>query len=243
MDWTKEYFDDVYLKYFLLPQNEERTKEQVNFVEKFLLPNSYVLDAGCGIGRHSIELAKRGYRVLGIDSSPLYIKFAEDFKNVLNLENLDFKLVDMRELAFKDSFDAVINMWSSFGYFDDDTNEKIVSNFYNALKKGGALIIDIENRDYILKYFIRETFKEKEDGVFILERRKFNPVTSVVSTHRYIVGPNLRKDYIRHIRIYSLTEMINLFKKFAFKNIEYYGNYDFEKFHIDSERIIIIGRK
>ncbi|PMP84014.1 MAG: hypothetical protein C0175_00790, partial [Caldisericum exile] len=212
MDWTKDYFDDIYLKYFLLAQKEERTKEQVDFIEKFLEKDSYILDAGCGIGRHSIELAKRGYKVLGIDTSPIYIKVANETKSQLKLENASFDVMDMRELSFENTFDAIINMWSSFGYFDDGTNEHILRLFFQALKKNGFLIIDIENRDYILKYFIRETFKEREDGIFILERRKFNPVTSVVSTHRYIVGPNIRKDYLRHIRIYSLTEMINIFK-------------------------------
>ncbi|MGC9171491.1 class I SAM-dependent methyltransferase [Caldisericum sp.] len=243
MDWTKDYFDDIYLKYFLLAQKEERTKEQVDFIEKFLEKDSYILDAGCGIGRHSIELAKRGYKVLGIDTSPIYIKVANETKSQLKLENALFDVMDMRELSFENTFDAIINMWSSFGYFDDGTNEHILRLFFQALKKNGFLIIDIENRDYILKYFIRETFKEREDGIFILERRKFNPVTSVVSTHRYIVGPNIRKDYLRHIRIYSLTEMINIFKQVGFSKLEYYGNYNFEKFHVDSERILIIGFK
>lgn len=243
MDWTEEYFDDIYLKYFLLQQDEARTKAQVDFIEKFLKPKFYVLDAGCGIGRHSIELAKRGYSVLGVDSNSKYIEIARNRKNDLNLMNVNFEALDMRNLNFLEKFDAVINMWSSFGYFDDESNKKILINFFNALKKDGILILDIENRDYILKYFIRETFKEKEGGVFILERRKFNPINSVVSTHRYIVGPNLRKDYIRHVRIYSLTEIINLFKEVGFKQIEYFGNYNFEKFHVDSERIIAVGKK
>ncbi|WP_172633862.1 class I SAM-dependent methyltransferase [Caldisericum exile] len=231
------------MKYFLLSQKEERTKVQVDFVEKFLKKGSYILDTGCGIGRHSIELAKRGYKSLGIDSNPLYVNIARETKNRLQLENVEFEVMDMREIPFENTFDAIINMWSSFGYFDDATNENIILLFYKALKKGGFLLIDIENRDYILKYFIRETFKEKEDGVFILERRKFDPITSVVSTHRYILGPNIRKDYLRHIRIYSLTEMINIFKRAGFNRLEYFGNYNFEKFHVDSERILIIGFK
>lgn len=243
MDWTKEYFDETYLKYFLLPQSEERTREQVDSIVKLIPKSGYLLDAGCGIGRHSIELARRGYKVLGIDTSALYVSIANDNAKKENLDNVEFRVMDMRELSFEDEFDAIVNLWSSFGYFDDETNNKILELFFKSLKSGGRLILDVENRDYILKYFIRETFKEKEDGVFILERRKFNPVTSVVSTHRYIIGPNLRKEYLRHIRIYSLTELINLLRHVGFKILDAFGNYNLEKFHIDSERIIIVGEK
>ena len=243
MDWTKDYFDDVYLKYFLIPQGEERTKEQIDFISKFLPENGYILDAGCGIGRHSIELARRGFKVLGIDTNQKYLDLALEKAKALSLDNVNFSLMDMRNLNEEEMFDGVINLWSSFGYFDDDTNEEIIKNFLKAVHKNGKVIIDIENRDYILKFFVRETFKEKEDGIFILERRKFDPVTSVVNTHRYIIGNGLRKEYLRHIRIYSLTEMINIFRRAGFKEVEYFGNYNGEKFYTDSERIIIVGTK
>ncbi len=243
MDWTKDYFDDVYLKYFLIPQGEERTKEQIDFISKFLPENGYILDAGCGIGRHSIELAMRGFKVLGIDTNQKYLDLALEKAKALSLDNVNFSLMDMRNLNEEEVFDGVINLWSSFGYFDDDTNEEIIKNFFKAVHKNGKVIIDIENRDYILKFFVRETFKEKEDGIFILERRKFDPVTSVVTTHRYIIGNGLRKEYLRHIRIYSLTEMINIFRRAGFKEVEYFGNYNGEKFYTDSERIIIVGTK
>lgn len=243
MDWTKDYFDDIYLKYFLIPQSEERTKEQIDFISKFLPDNGYILDAGCGIGRHSIELARRGFKLLGIDTNQKYIDLAREKAKSLMLENVTFAPLDMRNLNEEEVFDGIVNLWSSFGYFDDDTNEQIIKNFFKAVRKNGKVIVDIENRDYILKFFIRETFKEKEDGVFILERRKFDPVTSVVTTHRYIIGEGFRKEYLRHIRIYSLTEMINIFKRAGFKEIGYFGNYNGEKFYTDSERIIIIGSK
>jgi SAM-dependent methyltransferase len=243
VDWTKDYFDDVYLKYFLIPQGEERTKEQIDFISKFLPENGYILDAGCGIGRHSIELARRGFKVLGIDTNQKYLDLALEKAKALSLDNVNFSLMDMINLNEEEVFDGVINLWSSFGYFDDDTNEEIIKNFFKAVHKNGKVIIDIENRDYILKFFVRETFKEKEDGIFILERRKFDPVTSVVTTHRYIIGNGLRKEYLRHIRIYSLTEMINIFRRAGFKEVEYFGNYNGEKFYTDSERIIIIGTK
>ncbi len=242
MDWTRQYFDEVYLKYFLEKQSEELTEKQVDFIVRFFANKSSLLDAGCGIGRHSVKLGERGFGVLGIDSSPLYIEIARKKIRERNLNSVKCEVLDLRELNFKNAFDGIISMWSSFGYFDDKTNEKILYSFYTALARNGKLIIDIENRDYILKYFIRETFREK-DGVFIMERRRFHPLTSVITTHRYIVGKDIRKDYIRHIRVYSATEMINLFKYAGFTNVRVFGDYDFSKFSEHSKRIIIVGEK
>ena len=242
MDWTRQYFDEVYLKYFLEKQSEELTKKQVDFIARFFGNKSRLLDAGCGIGRHSIKLGEKGFEVLGIDSSPLYVKIARKKIQERNLSNVRCEVADLRGLHFKNTFNGVISMWSSFGYFDDKINEKILHSFFTALVSKGKLIIDVENRDYILKYFIRETFREKE-GIFIMERRRFHPLTSIVTTHRYIVGKDIRKDYIRHIRIYSATELINLFERVGFINVKVFGDYDFSKFSEHSKRIIIIGER
>ncbi len=241
-DWTDDYFDEFYLKYFLLSQSDELTKVQVKFLENLVKPGSKILDAGCGIGRHSILLAKDGFKVVGIDTSRIFLDEANKLLKNAGVENCEFKLLDMRKLEFKNEFDSVINLWSSFGYFDDDTNFAILKGFCSALKEEGVLIIDIENRDYILKNFIYETFKEK-DNLFILERRKFDPTTSIIKTHRYFIGGNLRKDYLRYIRIYSATEMINLFKAAGLKNIAVFGDYTGEEFSILSKRIIITAKK
>ncbi len=241
-EWTKKYFDEFYLKYFLLNQSEETTEKQARLIERFAEKGSKILDAGCGIGRHSVKLGEKGYSVVGIDFSPLYVEYAKKEAQRKKLNNVSFRVEDVRKISYVNEFDLIINMWSSFGYFDDETNLEVLKRFYRALKNKGKIIIDIENRDYILKYFIRETFREKGD-LFILERRRFHPLTSIVTTHRYIIGKSVRKDYLRNIRIYSATEMINLFKLANLKTIEILGDYNGEKFGENSKRIIIIGQK
>lgn len=241
MDWTNNYFDELYLKFFLENQKNEVTEAQVRIVENYI-KGKLILDAGCGIGRHSILLSEKGYEIIGIDSSELYIEIAKKKASELKLGNIEFIKKDMREPLGDSIFDGIINLWSSFGYFDDDTNYKIIQNFNNALKKGGKFIIDLENRDYIINHFVYETFKEKE-GVFILERRKFNPITSVISTHRIFLFKDQRKDYIRHLRIYTVTEISNILRNCKFQIDSILGDYDGSKFHQNSQRIIILARK
>ncbi len=242
MDWTEKYFDELYMKFILEQQKDEITEMQVNLITKFLKVNAYVLDAGCGIGRHSFNLSKRGFKVLGIDSSELYIKRANEILDSSQLTDIKFEVKDMREDLGFELFDAIINMWSSFGYFEDYANNKIIENFHRALRKSGILFIDIENRDYILKHFISETFKEK-DGVFILERRNFNPITSVITTHRYFIIGGERKEYVRRLRMYTATEMINIAMKNNFTIEKIMGNYDGSKFNSESPRIILVCKK
>lgn len=241
-EWTENYFDKLYMKYFLLTQKEEITEQQTTFIKTFLRPGGRVLDTGCGIGRHSISLAKKGFDVVGIDTSDIYLSFAKESSIKEEVRNIEFKKIDMRDMDYKKEFDGVINLWSSFGYYDDETNFEILKNLSEALKRDGILIIDIENRDYLLKNFVYETFKES-DGVFILERRNYHPLTSIITTHRFFIGKDLKKEYIRNIRMYSATEMINLYKSAALKEIQVFGNFAGEKFSINSKRIIIIGKK
>lgn len=241
MDWTNNYFDELYLKFFLENQNNETTEAQIKIVENYI-DGKLILDAGCGIGRHSILLAKKGYNIVGIDSSELYIEIAKKKALELKLENLEFIKKDMREPLGDSIFDGIINLWSSFGYFDDETNFKIILNFSNSLKKDGKFILDVENRDYIINHFIHETFKEKEN-VFILERRKFNAIKSVVSTHRIFLFKDQRKDYVRHLRIYTVTELSNILHNCKFHIDSILGDYDGSKFHQNSQRIIILARK
>ena len=135
MDWTKDYFDEFYLNYFLRNQSKDITDNQINLVKGFFKRSNTILDAGCGIGRHTIKLGELGFNVLGIDSSPLYIKVAQEEAESKKLSNVSFFVRDVRNINFSNEFDGVISLWSSFGYFDDETNFEIIKNFYNGIKE------------------------------------------------------------------------------------------------------------
>lgn len=87
LEWTKDYFDELYLKYFLLTQDDKLTKDQVGFVEKFIKPGDKILDAGCGIGRHSILLAKDSFNVTGIDTSQVFLEEARKYAIIEGTKN------------------------------------------------------------------------------------------------------------------------------------------------------------
>ncbi len=127
--------------------NQQRlssTQEEVDKIEKLLHieRSAKILDLCCGIGRHSLEFSQRAYDVTGVDRTPAYIEKAKLEAEKLNL-NTTFVLGDMREYCASNSFDVIINLFGSFGYFENpDDDQKVVKNMYTSLRPGGQFLIE-----------------------------------------------------------------------------------------------------
>jgi len=244
VDWTKDYFDESYSKLFLEEQSKERTLNQVNFIIKTLGLDSqtYVCDACCGLGRHSIELARQGIKVFGFDFNENYIQQAKDSALTEKLDNVMFESFDVRDFNETSKFDAVLSLWVSFGYFDDNTNADVFKRMTNALKPNGSLLVDIENREYILKHFIHEKWRVKGD-VVLLERFKMNLETSRLKCNRMLIHDNERKEYQRFIRMYTATEILNLAKDSGLVETRLFGDWDGSHYDVNTPRMILIGKK
>jgi cyclopropane fatty-acyl-phospholipid synthase-like methyltransferase len=121
MEWGQGFFDEEMCKTLFTDRILEHAKKECDFIEDVLdIPKgSKILDVGCGIGRHAVELAKRGYKPTGLDYSSTFLKKGKIYAKK---EGVDIKFIerDMRSLPFKEEFDAVINMCTSFGYFEEE---------------------------------------------------------------------------------------------------------------------------
>ena len=175
--WFEEIFDDDYLRTlpFLTPRQTER---EAPFVAESLgIPTGgALLDLACGYGRHAMELAAKSYKVTGLDLSlPLLIRAADAARRVG--VNVNFIHGDMREMTFEDEFDGAYCMFTSFGYFDDDTNRKVAANLARAIKPGGRLLIDVVNRDYLVRDLPTRVWWQG-DGCVVLEEVDFNYFSS-----------------------------------------------------------------
>lgn len=139
-DWYSTFLDTI---------PEQQTDREIAFIARQMPLASYrdILDVCCGPGRHANKLALAGYRVVGIDSNAAAIERARKRAP----QTATFREGDMRKLgALGETFDGVINLWASFGYFDDATNEEILGQIAAALRPGGRALIDVYNRDYML---------------------------------------------------------------------------------------------
>jgi len=243
--WFAEIFDEDYLRTlpFLTPQ---ATQSEAEFVidTMNLAPGANVLDVGCGYGRHAMELAARGFHVVGLDlSTPLLVRGGEEAHR--RGLTINFVRGDMRELDFENQFDAAYCLFSTFGYFDDETNKKTLQNIGRALKPQGKMLIEILNRDYVIQDLPTRVWWEG-DGCVVLEEVELNYFSSRIQVNRSVVfddGRQLEQEI--SVRAYSLHEIGKLMHAAGFRVLEVSGGYQMRGrfFGNQSRHIIVLAER
>ncbi len=246
MDWWKDYFDEIYLKLYSFLENPEAVKKQCDFIEKAmeLKKDMRILDLACGQGRHAIELAKRGYDITGLDYSEYLLSVASERARKEGVE-VNFIKGDMRELPFENEFDAIYMFFTSFGYFSDEENFRVLKEVSKSLKKGGKFLIDLSNPIMVIKNFQYESWILTKDGLICLEQNEFDPVKMRTRTLRLVFkeGKEInRKEHI--VRLYTPAELSYLMELAGLKTIKFYGDWrDFSEYNENSRRLIIVAEK
>jgi len=229
---------------------EQRTDREIEIILKYLslTPKAKILDCPCGGGRHSVELAKKGFDVVGIDLNDYMLSRANENMKLANVvSNLSFSKMDMRNLEFKNaSFDSIINMYLSFGFFDDENNEKVVKEFYRLLKQGGKLLVHLDlNYDRVINksYFKTDQNLSRNCKSRILEQRESYDEKSkrLLGEWKLINSKTVIKNY--SLRIYDNdTEFIPLFKNNGFSSVTLFDP-DNDQHTIDSKETILVAIK
>ncbi len=254
--WSEEYgyFGPFYLKADTLRDEDDsnsknisiRTKKEVNgLLKRLSLPKgSKIFDCPCGYGRHSIELAQRGFCVVGADINSVHLS-----KAVHEAKQLPVKFVkkNMLNLHYTSEFDAVINMFASFGFFNsDEDNEKVLINFYNALRPCGKLLIHIDiNVSKIIrknnKHLNRIKLKNGEilniEDYYDPEKKRINGVWTIQDRN----NNKITRKY--SVRIYLPEEFNNLLNNAGFSNIRFFSNWKGSSYTEDSNDMIIVAKK
>ena len=131
-----------------------------------------VLDLACGPGRHATALAKRGFRVTGVDLSTYLLRQAKDLA-LQESVSIEWVQEDMRSFARPESFDLAINLFTSFGYFDDTRDDvKVLRNVYQSLREGGALVMEMAGKECLARVFAPTGSQGLPDGRVLVERRQ-----------------------------------------------------------------------
>lgn len=243
-DWWKEFFSPDRYGPSLAAMPAESTEEEAEFALSALqLPaGAKILDLCCGTGRHTLEFARRGYRAAGLDYTQHYIDEAAARAADAGLD-IDFIRADMRRIPKERRFDAVVNLFSSFGYFESDTeNFKVFAAVARALKKGGRFMIEQLNRDWMVRYYEERRWSEDESGI-TLEECHFDAATDTVHTiWTWIRGGDTAR-FESRIKLYPFTTMKRELERRGLVVESSYGDYDGSGFSFDSGRMIIVAVK
>ena len=246
-NWYTEFFNEDYLKIYSERLSHDVTARETDFVVESLgiQVGARILDLACGHGRHSIALAQRGMVVSGQDLSEDYLRKAREGAA---LAGVDIETVhsDMRDIPFTDEFDAVINMFTAFGYFDsEDEDVRVLQAVANSLKRGGTLLLDTINREWVLANYVQNDWHTDDDGNTFLEHREFDLITGRNHvTFSIVTADGTRRESPGHdVRLYTLTELVRLLDAAGLRMSATYGDYEGSPYAINSPRMIVAATK
>jgi SAM-dependent methyltransferase len=242
--WKDSFFDPR----FYTPSDERHLAAapgEVRFLVKALglRKGTRLLDLCCGVGRHSLLLAKRGVEVTGVDYSIPYLLEARRKAREMGL-NIDFQREDMRNLRFRDRFDAAINLFTSFGYFDKQAdNLQALKGVARALKPGGLFLLDVMNREWLLSHFKQRDWQPWLGG-FLLEEREWLPGARRLHTRWIRIYPDgAQAERVFSLHNYDKGSLGALLRKAGLKSMRWWGNYQGEALSKDTNRLIVLSRK
>jgi ubiquinone/menaquinone biosynthesis C-methylase UbiE len=228
-DWDS-FFDELYLETYAPRQAPEEAEEEARAVIALAgcEPGSDVLDCPCGFGRHSIPLARAGYRVVGVDRSGGLLDEAR--RRAGEAEWPRWVQADYRELPFEDaSFDAVLNLFSSLGYAGDEGDRQALAEFRRVLRPGGALVVETMHRDRLAAIFRPRDWEPLPDGRVVVEERGFDLVRGTTEvTHTLVREDGRRSSFSYSLRIYTATELARMLADAGFAETEFFGGFDRE---------------
>ncbi|MBP1464652.1 methyltransferase domain-containing protein [Candidatus Chloroploca sp. M-50] len=243
MNWWNDYFDATYPQRYAL--NSEQTVAEVLMLRDLLPePPADLLDLACGQGRHSINLARAGFTVIGLDASEPLLDLARTDAAAAAVE-VDFVAGDMRAIPYSGCFDAVINMFTAFGYFDrEEENQAVLEGIARALKPGGRLIMELAHRDRVVTGFQPTDWYELDDGTVVWIRRYFDPLRGILTSIDRWRDPDGHEDErIHRIRIYTATELDRILRQANLTPINWYGSINLHALTPDSPRIIVVATR
>ncbi|OGR75687.1 MAG: hypothetical protein A2X40_00595 [Elusimicrobia bacterium GWC2_65_9] len=244
-DWTKSFFRSPIFDPGASEAVDAAPRE-VAFLWKVLRlkKGSRVLDMPCGTGRHALLLARRGALGLGVDASAEYLRRARAAAR--GLANARFVKGDMRRVHLGDEFDAAVNLWTSFGYFDRPRDDlKVLRGAARALKPGGFFLIDLVDYAAIKRRRRAKNWADREDGSFVLEEAFFTGGRDPKVVNEWIVlRPGRRPLRSRFVvRGYDRRRLFAALRRAGLEPIRTWGSLTGAPRRKSSTRLVVLSRR
>ncbi len=245
---TEWFDDDAFwqdLYPFMFPQQRfEDTPEQIEKALALANPGgTSALDLCCGPGRCSIALAKKGFKVTGVDRT----KFLLDKAGTMARDagtTIEWVRMDMRDFIRPDAFDFVLSMFTSFGYFDDKEEDLLVlSNILTSLRPGGVCLMDLMGKECLARIFQPTTSELLPDGTKLIQRHEIFDDWTRVRNEWIVIRNGRAKSYPFHHTVYSGQELKDRMLQAGFADVKLYGNLDGAEYGSNAQRQSAVALK
>lgn len=240
---NKDFWRSVHPILFRQRRREMATEDVNNIISLLKLKRgAKILDLCCGVGRHSLEFARRGYLVTGVDLTAMYIREARREAKREGLA-IDFVQQDMRRFRRTNTFGAVINLFTSFGYFKTQRDDvRVAEHMHTALKKGGFFVLELMGKEVLARIYQPRDWYELQ-GAIIMEERLPSSDWSTLENRWIILKGNRKKEFRFKLRFYSAVELTMLLKQAGFRKTDVYGDLAGAPYDSKATRLIAVARK
>jgi SAM-dependent methyltransferase len=243
-DWWRHFFSGLAVEMWLRATSEEQTRREADFIESALQlrTNARVLDVPCGGGRHSLELAARGYRVTGLDISAEFLAVAKKAATDRQL-SVDWQQREMTDLPWPAAFDGAFCFGNSFGYLDDDSSAAFFAAVARAIKPRARIVMETG----IAWESLCKTFQERREiplgDMLFQSRGTYDPASARVETEYTFTRAGVTEKKTASVRVYGYRELCSLLTAAGFGDIEGYGSLDREPFRLGSPILYLVAAK
>lgn len=237
-----DVFGEDYLYFYETWLTDELSERQAELVWGVLglEAGMEVLDVPCGHGRIANALAERGASVVGIDADPVFVERARAGAADRGVE-VEYVEGDMRSLPWEERFDAAVNWFTSFGYFDDEESRRWLADVRRTLKPGGRLAIDVHNRDAFVRHWFPADVVER-DGDLLVDRHRFDVATGRAETERFIVRDGRVRRTRYSVRFFTFTELRDWLLEAGFSSVEAF-DHEGRPLAFETRRMIVIATR
>ncbi|MBN1246086.1 MAG: class I SAM-dependent methyltransferase [Anaerolineae bacterium] len=206
-----------------------------------LPPSATILDLGCGVGRHALELARRGYQVTGVDRTAAYLAEAQDRAAKEGLPD-SFVAADMREFVRPGAFDAVLSLYTSFSYFEDpEDNLRVLENVADSLKPGGQFLLQMNGKEVLARIFQERDWRE-QDGMYFLQERSVSKDWSWMNNRWILIAEGRAHESQVGHWIYSASELVEMLLDCGFADVDVYGDLDGNPYDHTARQLITVAK-